>query len=146
MVLAESANLCFVIWRGAVTRATFAKQKEGLAQVVRNWPDGVVFLCIIEPTAKPPNDELRLASTQMIQEHGSRILSVAVVIEGDGFRAAITRSVISGMALLHPRRQPSSTFSSVRSALAWIQNYIPIDVVRIGGDIEKARGRLAPLQ
>src|ERR1700722_19753412 len=97
VVVAEAGRVCVVIWRGAVTESSFGLQRDGLAQVVRNHPEGSAFLCVIEPTAKPPNDDLRVASTRMIEGHGTHLACVAVVIEGEGFRAAITRGVISGM-------------------------------------------------
>jgi hypothetical protein len=143
MVIAHSGPTCFVIWRGEVTPTTFGLQKAGLTHCVAEHPEGVAFICIIEPSAKPPSDELRVASTRMIQEQGARLKCVAVVIEGNGFRAAITRGVISGMALLLPRRQPSSAFTTVRSALTWVQQYVPVEAGQLATDIEKERASLA---
>jgi hypothetical protein len=129
VAVAEVGRICIAVWRGSVTDVSFEWQRSGLAQVVARYPQGVAFMCVIEPTAKPPRDELRRSSTQMIASHGARLKCVAVVIEGEGFGAAITRGVISGMALLHTRQTPADSFSDVRTALRWIHDYIPIETI-----------------
>lgn len=149
VAVAEIGRICVTIWRDGVTPSRFEKQRAGLEQVVRNQPDGAGFLCVIEPTAKPPNDELRRASTEMVDSHGTRLKCVAVVIEGEGFRAAVTRSVVSGMALLFSRRMPGKTFSSVADALRWMAPFLslhPIVVPRVGMLVEEVRRGLDPLE
>jgi hypothetical protein len=129
VAVAEVGRLCVAIWRGAVTDVSFEWQRSGLAEVVAHHPQGVAFLCVIEPTAKPPREELRQASIRMIASHGARLKCVAVVIEGEGFGAAITRGVISGMAHLRSRKNPASAFSDVRAALRWIHPFIPVEPI-----------------
>ncbi len=140
VAVVEIGPLCVAIWRGSVTQASFARQKDGLAHVVKAHPDGAAFMCVIEPTSSPPDDELRRASTRMLAEHGELLRCVAIVIEGDGFRAAIARSVIVGMSLFYPRRQPASTFPNVGAGLTWVHQHVPI-ATRVGAiaEIEKAR-------
>jgi hypothetical protein len=142
LVVAEMGAVCVVIWRGEVTQVSFAWQKAGLAHVVRSHPAGAAFLCVIEPTAKPPDDELRKASTRMVDDHGDQLKCVAVVVEGEGFRAAIARSVISGMALLHQRKSPGRAFSNVRKALEWIDGIIPLDATHLAQEVEGQRVKL----
>src|SRR5580704_2049134 len=115
LALAEVSGHFVAIWRSGVTRPLFEWQRHFLAELLQRQPKGAAFVCVIEPTCKPPDDELRRASADMIAENESRLKCVAVVIEGDGFRAAIARSVLSGMVLLFPnRRVPVSYFSNVR--------------------------------
>jgi hypothetical protein len=143
VVVLEVGRVCVAIWRGAVTNVSFGWQRDGLAQVVRNHPEGAAFLCVIEPTAKPPDDALRKASNRMIADHGDALKCVAVVIEGEGFRAAITRGVISGMALLHPRRTPGASFSNIGEALGWIHLRVPLQsILTFSKKIEEGRALL----
>jgi hypothetical protein len=124
------ASVCVVLWRGNVAKDLFEHQRAGLAEVVQRHPNGAGFICVVEASAKPPDDELRRASTQMIAAHGSRLKCVACVIEGTGFKAAVTRSVLSGMALLLANRQaPVSFFSHARPAAQWMREYMPIDSI-----------------
>jgi hypothetical protein len=106
---------------------SFAWQRDGLNQVAGRHPEGVAFLCVIGPMVAPPTEELRRASTRMLDEHADRLKCVAVVIESVGFRGAVTRGVLSGMALLRPRSHPASAFASVPEALAWIDEHVPIE-------------------
>jgi hypothetical protein len=121
VVVGEVGRVCVVIWRGGVTREMFERQRAGLVSVVARYPEGSGFLCVIEPTATPPDDELRRASIEMVASHTQGLKCVAVVIEGEGFRAAITRSVISGMTLLYRRKPPASVFPKVREAVGWMR-------------------------
>ena len=125
MIVSEVSALCVVIWRGAVTRERFELQRAGLARVVANHPANAGFLCVVEPTAEPPNDELRRASIDMVNEHAGRLKCVACIIEGSGFRAAITRSVLSGMKMVLPRRGvPVSFFATVDDGLMWVKEHM----------------------
>lgn len=127
VAVGEVGRVCVAIWRGAVTGVSFEWQRSGLAEVVARYPQGAAFMCVIEPTAKPPKEELRQASVQMIASHGTRLKCVAIVIEGEGFGAAIARGVISGMVYLRSRLNPGHSFSDVRAALQWMDQYVPIE-------------------
>ena len=113
-------NVCVAIWRGAVTVPSFEKQRDNLSLVVNKHPEGAAFVCVIEPTAKPPNEELRRASVEMIASHKSVLRANAVVVEGVGFSAALTRGVISGMRLLFREDTPSKVFASVVESATWV--------------------------
>jgi hypothetical protein len=96
--------------------------------VVQRHPRGVGFLCVIEPSSKPPDSELRKASVQMVEEHGDRLRCVGLVIDGTGFAAALIRAGISSMLLLQRRKSwPYSDFGDVTSAVAWATQYVPVD-------------------
>jgi hypothetical protein len=91
-----------------------------LRSVVQLHPGAAGFLCIIEPGATPPDDELRRASAQMIAAHGDRLALAAAVIEGTGMQAAIARSVLTTIAMIVPGiRTKVSFFSSVSAAAEW---------------------------
>lgn len=127
LALAEIDHVCVAIWRSAVTKHLFNWQHFCLTEVVQRHPKGTAFVCIVEPGCAPPDEELRRASVDMIAEHESRLRCVAVAIEGEGFRAAITRTVLSGMMLLLPnRRVPVSYVSSVGTAAEWVSRHLPL--------------------
>jgi hypothetical protein len=146
IVVAETANVCVVIWRGAVTRIPFEKQSSGLAMVVDRHPGNAGFLVVIEPTTKPPEDELRRASTQMLQAHGDRLNCVACVIEGQGFRASVARGVVSGMLLMtRHRHSPVSFPPNVRAGATWMSEYVRIPSVdALTSTVEEIRARILP--
>ncbi len=95
--IAEIGSVCMLVWRDAVVSSRFERQREALESVVSRYPGRAGLVCVIEPSTPPPDEHYRKASTQMIAKYGDRLRCVACVIEGGGFRAAITRSVLSVM-------------------------------------------------
>jgi hypothetical protein len=126
VAVAESGPMCVVVWRGPVTTRPFERQRAGLASVVDRHADGAGFLCVVEPSAKAPDDALRRASSQMIQTHRDRLKCVACVIEGEGFKAAINRGALAGMALLLDKRKYHvGVYATVDQAIPWINSQLP---------------------
>jgi hypothetical protein len=103
-------------------------------------------MCVIEPTAKPPDDKLRKASSDMLLAHGEKLRCVACVIEGTGFKAAVTRSALSGISLLiMNRKAPISYFANTQAAAVWINGHVSLDSVqRLVAEVENLRGLLPP--
>jgi hypothetical protein len=127
IAVAESGPLCVVVWRGAVTKRPFEWQRAGLAEVVRRYPGGAAFLCIVETSATPPGGELRRAAAQMITAHGDRLKCVAAVVEGTGFKAAIDRGAFTAMILLGLKKKtPVSVFARTREAAVWMREHVPL--------------------
>jgi len=147
IAVGEVGPVCVVIWREAVIKSRFDRQAAGLAEVVKRNPEGSCFLCVVEPSAAPPDDKLRAASVEMVASHGERLKCVACVIEGTGFRAAVGRSVLSGMALLFGRRDtPLSFFANTSAATRWMGQYLKINPIELVKSVETVRKALAPIQ
>jgi hypothetical protein len=146
VAVGEVGPVCIVIWREAVIKSRFDRQAAGLAEVVKRNPEGACFICVVEPTAAPPDDKLRTASVEMVASHGEKLKCVACVIEGTGFRAAVGRSVLSGMALIFGRREtPLSFFANTSAATRWMVQYIKINPLEIVKSVETVRKALAPI-
>jgi hypothetical protein len=131
IAVGEVGGICVAIWNGKVTAEPFEKQRAALAEVVARNPGGSAFLCLVQGTAKPPEDDLRKASSQMIQTHADRLKCVACVMEGEGFKAAINRGAFAGMVLLlRDRKLPISVFAKVDAAADWMGRHIEIKSTR----------------
>lgn len=146
LAIGEVGNICLVIWRAPVTRPRFDIQREKLTQAVRRQREGAGLFCVIEPTATPPNDELRRASADMIREHHSQLRCIACVVEGTGFVNALGRSALSAMALLvGPRQVPFSVFGTVGAAATWTAPHVKIrDSASVLQAVESLRASLEP--
>jgi hypothetical protein len=119
--IAEVGSVCLVVWRSAVVRERFVRQRDALTDFTSRHRGRAGFVTVIEPDAPPPEEAIRKASIEMIMTLSERLASVACVIEGDGFRAAATRSVLSGMALLLPRLKTEVKFTAtVAAAGTWV--------------------------
>lgn len=145
VALAQLGPLCIALWRESVTRERFDRQAAALARVVAAHRGNAGFLCIVEPESKPPNDELRRAAARMIDGHGSDLVFVAAVIEGSGFQASITRSVLTAMSLFLPRNKTKiGYFSSVMDAALWGCEQAALPPARtIAARIQELRAELA---
>jgi hypothetical protein len=136
VAVAESGSICIVIWRGAVAKDSFERQRAGLEEVVRNHPGGAGFLCVIEKTAKPPDELHRRASAEMVESHGERLRCLGCVPEGDGFLGSVSRAALGAILLLRRNRlTPIKITASVPLAVSWMSKSIEIPSVH---DLERA--------
>lgn len=146
VALAHIGPVCAAVWRRDVTQASFARQRAALAEVVARHPGSAAFLCVIEPTSKPPSDELRRASVAMLDEHGDRLKRVAMVIEGTGFRASLVRTILSGLALTWSRRSNLNYFADVTHGVSWMSGALAIpSVTEVVLAVEATRDTLPKL-
>lgn len=119
--IAYAGAVCLVVWRRSVTLERFERQRTALHGLADRYPQGIGFLCVIGENTPPPDAELRKASNQMITALGNRLHCIACVIEGEGFRAATTRSVLAGMALLLRASGPRVRIvASAAEAAVWL--------------------------
>jgi hypothetical protein len=146
VAVAEAGPVCVAIWRGSVTRVRFQEQRAGLTEVVARHPRGAAFLCVIEATANPPNDELRQASVQLVGLFGAGLKCVALVVEAVGFRGVALRGAIS--AMVHLRRAPRpllSVFSETPSAVRWMGEHVPLENAEdVVSRVEEIRAVMPP--
>jgi hypothetical protein len=122
LVLGEAGNTCVALWRAKPTLASFQVQRSALARIVGAAPGKAAFLCVVESDCEPPEEPLRKASSDMINIHGPRLGKVACVIEGRGFKAAITRSVLSGMQLIIRSSADIKFFRSPFEGALWVES------------------------
>lgn len=126
IVVAQVGNVCVALWRKKPTRERFEIQRNALDAAVKKNPGRTVFMCLVEAGTEPPDDEERKASSAMITGHGADLNAVACVIEGSGFKAAISRTVLSGIMFLIRSPSPIKYFESTASGAAWLSQYVPI--------------------
>lgn len=115
--IAEVGSVCLVVWQRAVVRETFIRQRAALEEISLRHPGRAGFVTVIDNDTPPPEDAFRKASIEMIAELAPRLACVACVIEGSGFRAAATRSVLAGMSMLLPKMPTQLKFvANIRAA------------------------------
>jgi hypothetical protein len=145
LLVAEFAGVCIAVWRDDVTPALFERQRAGLSAVLRANPRDAGFLCVIEDRSKPPSEELRKASAEMMRAAGSDLKRVACVIESSGFMAALKRSVLSGMQLLAGRKaNVTAFFSTVSEAARWLADELAFDAELLEIQLAERRAAIAP--
>jgi hypothetical protein len=127
LAVAEAGAVCVVIWRGAVVKDAFERQRSGLEEVVRNHPRGAGFLCVIEKTARPPDEVHRRASAEMVDAHGEHLTCLGCAVEGDGFVASVSRGAVGAILLVRrSRKTPIKIAATVQLAAAWMARHAEI--------------------
>lgn len=76
-------------------------------------------LIVVADGSPLPSSEVRALLSNLPTELG-RGVGVALAYEGNGFRAAAVRAVLSGIMLLSRHRVPHDVFPSVERAAAWL--------------------------
>ncbi|MES1177428.1 MAG: hypothetical protein ABUL62_24110 [Myxococcales bacterium] len=137
--------VCFALWQAKPTPERFAIQRTQLHAAVARDPGKLAFLCVVSSQADPPEDAERKASADMITSQGTKLLGVACVIEGVGFRAAITRTVLTGVVLLIRSPAPIKLFDSVRHASPFLARCLKrASLSELDAEFERARALLKP--
>jgi hypothetical protein len=81
-------------------------------------------LTIIEPTASgSPPPEVREITTAMSRQFP--LVGAAIIVEGSGFGAATTRTVIAGVYLLSKKNYPHKICSTVGEGATWLAALLP---------------------
>jgi hypothetical protein len=147
VAVAEKGAVCIVIWRGAVGKESFERQRSGLDEVVRNHPGGAGFVCVIEKTAKPPDEVHRRASAVMVDSHGERLRCLGCVVEGDGFMASVARGAVGAILLVRSHRKtPVRIVATVPLAVSWVAEHMEIpSVSELERAVEQLRSMLPPV-
>ncbi len=72
---------------------------------IRSIPkaEKVVFFGVIELASTPPDQEARQAFSRFFERHGDRLSALVITYRGEGFRAAMIRTVVSGIVSVLPR-------------------------------------------
>ena len=141
--MAQIGRICVAVWRSKSVQERFEIQKAALDECVARRPGETAFICVIEPSSEPPDDDVRKASSKMIADHGKNLKCTACVIEGAGFRGAITRSVLSGIVFLVRNPSPVKMFESVGSASRWVQSEMPnVFLATLADQVEQVRRKL----
>ena|SRR5258706_8711818 len=107
------------IWRVNTTIEGVRVLKAGFAKFAAEHPGGVGLLTIVEPRAPLPPSDARDALAAYLAEAAASIKYSAVVFEGDGFRAAAVRGVVTGLTLLARPPYPHKVFANVQQAVGW---------------------------
>ncbi|WP_394830849.1 serine/threonine protein kinase [Pendulispora rubella] len=126
MAFAQIEALCISVWVGGSSPGSFTLGRNLLGEILRDRKSRIGWLCVIGPDVKLEDEALRQVSAE-IESYGEQILCASVVILGDGVRADMNRSTISGMAVILSRRLPAATFHSVPAALHWMTRHMTID-------------------
>jgi hypothetical protein len=117
-----SGRLVAVVWRGVTQAPDIAFARKLLRNAHAGRPQPLVFLQFVAPTARAPGAREREAVAKLLAEDAALLSHSATVYIGQGFRAAMVRSIIIGINALARQPYPIRIFSTLSEAAAWIEH------------------------
>jgi hypothetical protein len=119
-VIGHANGLAVAVWRyhtsaEDVPELTHAARR---AHAASGRPIGL--LQVVLGTAITPDGPARAALARMLRELNGSVSSSAIVHDADGFRAAMIRSIVTGVTRLSNPGYPHRVFAKVADAAAWM--------------------------
>ena len=129
--VASVGNVFINVVRKPATVGMIRETRRQVQRHFRRWNNQCVAVSVLEPTAaQAVPKEVRDESAALTAEFQS--LAAATVIEGSGFRAAATRTAVSGMFLISRPSYPHKVFASLSEGARWVietcKRATPLDV------------------
>ena len=118
-VIGHVRNMTFCAWNSP----PIAEQVEsfmGLAEHLSRTYTLNSNVTLVMPDADLPDAKARAALERLTSEYARAIHSVALVIDGSGFRASLIRSFLTGLHLLQGNHYRCKTFAKPAEANPWL--------------------------
>lgn len=107
------------IWDTRSTPEQAARAIEVLEGLGRE-EERVLVLAVLGANTPPPDDAVRDLFAAGFGRLGKRVVAVGNVIEGQGFRAATMRAVVTGLTLVIRAPHPQRTFATIEEGARFI--------------------------
>jgi hypothetical protein len=92
----------------------------------KQFPQGIVCLCILPPDAKPPPDNIKRTVKGVLTRLASSLTALAYVIEGTGFKGVAARATLVGMKIFASRPYPIYVETSMKEALTKVLPHLAV--------------------
>ncbi len=118
-------DLVIVAWRlgpNAAAVEAFGPRVEALVTAT----PGMCLLGVARRLTGVPDDATRGLIATYIRRVFGRVRAGAFAIEGEGFRAAATRAVVTGLLALVRPDVPVRVFGSIEEAVSWLAPYLGV--------------------
>ncbi len=115
-----------VVWTNHTTLEGVAASRDGLGQLAVHNP-ALGFLNIVDIKAPPPSAKVRSAMAAVLDDFAEHLSASAVVVEGEGIRAALVRSVVIGLTMLAKQPFPHQAFATSSAACKWLSEHLAVE-------------------
>jgi hypothetical protein len=112
-------DIVLQIWHKETTLAGVAALRAAIAKVASESAAGLRLLVVVESRAAMPTRSARENIAAFMTEFKSSIRATSLAFEGEGFRAASVRAVVTGLNMLTHHPFPYGVFPTIEKALAW---------------------------
>jgi len=122
--LGEFGPCLIAVWRGAVTAEALVVINEKIWNLTQRRPGACAFVTVIEQNSPPPSAPNRKLAMEGLSRPGKALGCKCAVFEGNEFRTALVRAIMTGMALLRRQDQPSKFVKTLPELATWVQAQI----------------------
>lgn len=113
-------NVLIAIWTAQGTGERIAALDRVTAPFARKHPEGFSSVQFIAKGLPLANSEARERLIALMRRHHDELGCIGTVLDGSGFLASATRSLILGMRLLAPQSFDMQTYASIPELSAWL--------------------------
>lgn len=110
-IVATWRCVLIVVWRDETLVSSVIHASSVLDRLSADHRSGVALVQVVEEGCRPPNTEERKAVEQLLAEGRKSVKCSSVVFEGEGFKAAIVRGVVAGIAAITRTAFPHRVFA-----------------------------------
>jgi hypothetical protein len=111
-----------------------------LATLARREPRMLV-MAVLGPDTPPPESAVRDTLAKKLAEIGDKVRCVANVVEGQGFRAATMRAVLTGMVLVIRPKYPQMACATIMEGSHFVaeQSELRLDPLTLANAVRELR-------
>jgi hypothetical protein len=139
-------EVILTVWRRRTQLAAVEELQRNLHALGSRFPGGTATISVIEPTAVPPENDVRKALSAVLTI--PRLQCSCLVYEGTGFQAATVRGVVTAITMIKTHPVPHVVHPSVKEGVEWSARMMGkawtatkvLDLIRA---IEELRGRIS---
>lgn len=113
-------NVVFGMWLGEVTDRRVDNWLEGIHRVFTSYPNRFSVLLTICESSSPPRRSQRKRLTQGLLKYVDSTGCFATVVEADGFKGSIVRTIIHTMSAFISDPVPREVFKRSGDAAPWV--------------------------
>ena len=119
-LFARHHNVLIAIWTAQGTGPLVDALDRASAPLVRQHPEGFSSIHVVAKGTPLATGEARERLVALMKRYQGQIACIGTVLEGSGFWASATRSLILGMRLLAPQSFEMQTYASIPELAAWL--------------------------
>lgn len=114
-------NMTVQVWRGKETLMNYMQELLPINQwMAQKYSKGYLSLMLIESTCSLPSQERIKEAAKIWKLSDHALKGLAMVVDGEGFRAAAVRGATTAINLLASPKSPMQIFSQSDQAFAWL--------------------------
>lgn len=117
-------DLFAIVDDGTIPLARYDPIESAMQMQAKRFPQGISFLVILPPGARPPPDEVQQSVRERLARLGPSLSCLAYLVEGTGFKAVAARAALISMKIFSSRPYPIYVETSMHAVLVKILRHL----------------------